>query len=209
MLADALFSQSFPSPDSLDDKEGREEERECGMIMWKKPVCWHESNISGYSTYNMLVTDELSDQRADFTSSLRGVRFPHVVTQFCMSPLSLSTTHCLCCTHHSLCHIYCQDRNLTSLFSGCTIVGELRLQLIMPPSQTALICFCIIKESKNRLSGRDYATFPWKAQWRVFISVLCTFSICLSYLYAFTRINELLGRGGKRIRRIIKIRWTN
>lgn len=181
------------------------------MKVWKKSVCWHKSTISGYSTYNMLVTGELNDQRADLTSSLRVVRFPHFVTQFYVSPLSLSTalSHCLCCTHHSLCCIYCQDQNLTSLFSGCTIVGELWLQLIMPPSQTALISFCITKKSKNRLSGGEYATFPWMARLTVFISVLSALNICLSYLCVFAGTNVLLARGRIRIRRIIKIRQTN
>lgn len=37
------------------------------------------------------------------------------------------------------------------------MLGEIWLQLIMPPAQTALISLCITKRSLNRLSSGEYA----------------------------------------------------
>lgn len=92
-------------------------------------LTWDKSAISVRSAYKALVTCTISDQRDDLTTGLHApvVIFPRWVTQLWVSPLSLTTSPCLCRMCHLLCCIYCQHQRLLhclvaapcSLSSGC------------------------------------------------------------------------------------------
>lgn len=92
-------------------------------------LTWNKSTMSVCSAYKALVTCMISDQRDDHTTSLYApvVSFPRWVTQLWVSPLSLTSSPCLCWMRHLLCCIYCQDQRLLqclvaapcSLSSGC------------------------------------------------------------------------------------------
>lgn len=72
-------------------------------------------------------------------SQLATIRKIFSLTQPKMPSLSFTGASC-----HPFCRIYCQDQQLvTPLFSGCAILCENRLQLIMLHAQTAIISLFI------------------------------------------------------------------
>lgn len=115
------------------------EKRGVGEGMWKikgdRRQCWHTQNRPGYGTYNLQVTTAVIKALVSRVFSLPGYlalcTWLHTFKCPCL-PLPVFAVTCKPPPTTPGC-IYCRMGKLTSVFRGCTIVGELWLWLIVLP----------------------------------------------------------------------------
>lgn len=99
---------------------------------------------------------------------------------------------------------------ITPLFSGCTMLSELELQLIMPPAQTALISLCINKQSLNRFSWGEYVHCLLDGVINsIHFSILCLRLSCLCACLYWQRCFCFCFFTGARMWILIAMRPTN